>query len=180
MIAGLELRDVRADRLDDAGGLVAEDRRRRERIVAVDEVQVAVAHAAGDRAHEHLAPDGLVDLDVLDRQGLVGTVEDGGFHGELLSSGGTLEGTLRHTTPDVNVSGPGPLERGVRSAASGQGFPSGSRSTARPADAQPVKPTARCATFGNPISRSTSAASAERWPPAQYTMMRFVGSILPL
>jgi len=39
---------------------------------------------------------------------------------------------------------------------------SGSRSTARPAAAQPVKPTARWATFGNPISRSTSAARAER------------------
>ncbi len=108
---GLNSVDLRADRLDDAGRLVAEDRRRRERVVAVDEVQVAVADAAGDGAHEHLAPDGLLDLDVLDRQGLVGTVEDGGFHGELLSS----EGTLRHTTPDVNVSGP---DRS--SAASGQ------------------------------------------------------------
>jgi hypothetical protein len=85
VITGLELRHVRSDGLDDAGGLVAQDRGGRELIVAVDEVQVAVAHAAGDRAHEHLAADGLRDLDVLDRQGLVGTVENCGFHAGLLS-----------------------------------------------------------------------------------------------
>ena len=113
-------------------------------------------------------------------RGLLGPWKTAAFMENSFPLRGRLRGTLRHTTPDVNVSGPGPLERGVRSAARGQDFPSGSRSTARPADAQPVKPTARCATFGNPISRSTSAASAERRPPAQYTMMRFVGSILPL
>src|SRR5213593_2577517 len=58
--------------------------------------------------------------------------------------------------------------------------PSGSRSTASPAAVQPLKPPSRWATLGNPISRSTSAASAERWPPAQYTMMRFIGSTLPV
>ena len=73
-----------ADRLDDAGRLVAEDGGRRERVEAVDEVQVAVADAAGDGAHEHLAPDGLVDVDVLDRERLVGAVEHGGFHVVLL------------------------------------------------------------------------------------------------
>src|SRR2546428_6020427 len=88
VIAGLELGHVRADRLDDAGGLMAEDRGRRERVVAVDEVQVAVAHTARDRAHEYLTSDGLGDLDVLDREGFVGTVEYGGFHGELLSRAG--------------------------------------------------------------------------------------------
>src|SRR5206468_11230490 len=78
VIAGLELGHVRADRLDDAGGLVAEDRGRRKRVVPVDEVQVAVAHTARDRAHEYLTSDWLGDLDVLDRERLVGTVEDGG------------------------------------------------------------------------------------------------------
>ena len=69
-------------------GLVAEDRGRGELIVAVDEVQVAVAHAARDRAHEHFAPDGLRDVDVLDGEGLLRSVEHGGFHGQLLSRAG--------------------------------------------------------------------------------------------
>ena len=86
VVARLELVDVRADRLDDAGRLVAEDGRRRERVEALDEVQVAVADAAGHRAHEHLAPDGLGDVDVLDRERLVGTVEDGSLHVVLLCS----------------------------------------------------------------------------------------------
>src|SRR5207247_8128283 len=84
VIAGLDLGHVRTDGLDDAGGLVAEDRGGRELIVAVDEVKVAVAHAAGDRADEHLAADGLRDVDVLDGERLLGTVEHGGFHGRLL------------------------------------------------------------------------------------------------
>ena len=88
VIAGLELGHVRADRLDDAGGLVAEDRGGRERVVAIDEVQIAVAHTARDGAHEHLASDGLRDLDVLDGEGFIGTMEYGGFHGQLLSRAG--------------------------------------------------------------------------------------------
>ncbi len=88
VIAGLELRHVLAHLLDDPGGLVAEDRGRGERIVAVDEVQVAVAHAARDRAHEHFAPDGLRDVDVLDGERLLGAMEHGGFHGQLLSRAG--------------------------------------------------------------------------------------------
>ena len=80
MIAGHELGDVGADFLDDAGGLVAEDGRRRERIEAVHEVQIAVAHTAGDRAHQHLAAYRLGDVDVLDGEGLLGSVEYCGFH----------------------------------------------------------------------------------------------------
>ena len=52
-------------------------------------------------------------------------------------------------------------------------------STGSPASAQPLKPGSRCATSGKPISRSTSAASAERCPPAQCSTMRFSGSTLP-
>src|SRR4029453_16492379 len=85
VVAALELGHVRADRFDNAGGLVAEDRGGRELIIAVDEVQVAMAHATGDRAHEDLALDGLRDLDVLDGEWLLGTVEHGGFHGRSFS-----------------------------------------------------------------------------------------------
>jgi len=63
---------------------VAEDRRGRERIVAVDEVQVTVADAAGDDADEYLVRHGLVDLDVLDGQGLVRPVKYGSLHDPLL------------------------------------------------------------------------------------------------
>src|SRR5438128_11848500 len=65
-----------------------------------------------------------------------------------------MKGTLRQAARDVNVA-----DSGRRGGPEAQARPSGSRSTARPAAAQPVKPTARWATFGNPISRSTSAAS---------------------
>src|SRR5262249_30662628 len=80
VVTRLEFGHVGADRFDDSGGLVAEDRWGRELVVAVDEVQVAVTHTAGRRAHEYLALDGLRDLDVLDREGFLGTVEHGGFH----------------------------------------------------------------------------------------------------
>src|SRR5204862_4653601 len=102
VITRLELADVRADRLHDAGRLVAEDGRRRERVEALDEVQVAVADAAGRRAHQHLAPDGLGDVDVLDRELLVRTVEDGSLHDMLLWVGEPWEGSplpLRYVRP---------------------------------------------------------------------------------
>jgi hypothetical protein len=84
VVSRLEFRDLEPDRLDDPGRLVAEDGGRRKRVVPVDEVQIAVTHAGGDRAHEHLAPEGLVDVDILDGQQLVGAVEDGSFHVTLL------------------------------------------------------------------------------------------------
>ena len=53
---------------------------------AVDDVQIAVADAGGDGAHQHLAAPRLVDLDRLDRQRLVHLAKDGGchFHGVRL------------------------------------------------------------------------------------------------
>ena len=83
MVARLEVRDGRAHGLDDACGLVAQDGRGGEGIVAIDEVQVAVADAAGDDAHEDLARDRLRDVDLLDRQRLMRPVEHGGFHGGI-------------------------------------------------------------------------------------------------
>jgi hypothetical protein len=80
VIAGLEVGDLRADFLDDAGGLVTENRGGRPHVEAVDEMEIAVAHAAGDGAHDDLALFGFVDIDLLDREWLTGTVEDSSFH----------------------------------------------------------------------------------------------------
>ena len=62
------------------GRLVAQDGRRGELVKAVDEVQVAVTHAAGDDAHHDLVVDGFVDVDLLDRQRLMRAMENGGLH----------------------------------------------------------------------------------------------------
>ena len=66
MIARLDVVDRRPDRLDDAGRLVAEHGGARVRVLALHEVQVAVAQPGGDGADEHLARTGFVDVDVLD------------------------------------------------------------------------------------------------------------------
>ena len=84
VIARLELAHLEAYLFHDPGGLVAQDGGGGEGIEAVDEVQVAVADAGGDGAHEHLATHGLVDVDFLDRQGLMRAMEHGSFHGGLL------------------------------------------------------------------------------------------------
>src|SRR5262249_56750133 len=80
VIARLEFRHVRADRVDDPRRLVAEDGGRRERIEAFDKVQIAVADTTRHCTHQHFARDGLGDVDVLDRELFVRTVEDGSFH----------------------------------------------------------------------------------------------------
>ncbi len=80
MVAGLHVGDLLADFLDDTGRFVSEDRGRGIRIKSVDEMQVAVAHAAMRRLDENFAILRLVDLDVLDGQRLIGAMEDGGFH----------------------------------------------------------------------------------------------------
>src|SRR5271168_1806251 len=43
-------------------------------------MKIAVAHAAGDGAHDYFALFGLVDIDLLDGEWLTGTVEDSSFH----------------------------------------------------------------------------------------------------
>ena len=84
VIAGLEVGNLRADFFDDAGGLVAEHGGRRPHVEAVDEMEIAVAHAAGDGAHDDFALFGFVDFDLLDGEWLTGTVEDSSFHFDLL------------------------------------------------------------------------------------------------
>ena len=56
VIAGLDVGDVVADRLDHAGRLVAEHAGGGERIQAFHEMQVGVAEAGKGGAHQHLAP----------------------------------------------------------------------------------------------------------------------------
>src|ERR1700736_5894308 len=84
VIAGLDRRHLGADRLDDPRTLVAEHDRpvEREPALAVDDMQIAVAHPGRRGADQHLAAPRLVDLDRLDRQRLVHLAEDRGvdFH----------------------------------------------------------------------------------------------------
>ena len=64
------------------GALVAQHDRaveRRSAQLPIDDVQVAVAHAGGHGAHEHLAAPRLVDVDALDGQRFVGLAVDGGL-----------------------------------------------------------------------------------------------------
>jgi hypothetical protein len=74
VVAGLDVGDVAADGLDDAGRLVAEDRGRRVRVLALHEVEVAVAAAGGAGLDEHLARSRLVDLDLVDDEASPGMV----------------------------------------------------------------------------------------------------------
>ncbi len=73
---------IGAHRLDDAGAFVAQHERtiERETPQPVHHVQVAVADAGGDGAHQHLAAPGFVDLHLLDGQRFVHLAEDGGGH----------------------------------------------------------------------------------------------------
>ena len=74
---GAQRGDALADRLDDAGSLVAEHARGvAGRVGAGGGVEVGVAHAAGVHADEHLAGPGPVELDVLDDERPAELLED--------------------------------------------------------------------------------------------------------
>ena len=62
-VADGEAADVRADRLDDPGALVAEHHRPRPHPLALDDVQVGAADADGVDAHEHVARPGRREVD---------------------------------------------------------------------------------------------------------------------
>jgi hypothetical protein len=67
VVTGLQPRDARTDRLDDAGGLVAAaEGEMADADVAGGEVVVRVAEAGGDSANEHLVIARLVELDRVD------------------------------------------------------------------------------------------------------------------
>ncbi len=84
MIAGLDGRHLGADRLDDTGALMAQHDRpvEREPSDAVDDMQIAMAHAGRGGAHQDLARPWLIDLDLLDRQRCMHFAKYGssGFH----------------------------------------------------------------------------------------------------
>ncbi len=99
MVAGPHRRHVRADRLDDAGALMAEHDRAVEREAAdpVDDMQIAVADPGRDGAHQHLTAQGLVDVDGLDRQRFQHLAENGGLylHRGILLDGEDLPNAAR-------------------------------------------------------------------------------------
>src|SRR5437667_355116 len=103
VITGSQRGHVGADGLDDAGALVAEHDGpvRRPAALAVHDVQVAVADARGGGADEDLAARRLVDLDRLDRQGLVRLAKDGGLHlhGALLIAAASSRASRRPRGP---------------------------------------------------------------------------------
>src|SRR5712664_1877936 len=80
MVARLDIAHRLADFLDDSRRLVAEHRGGRMGVVAVDEMEVAVAYAARDRPQQHLAILRLVDIDIFDSERLLWPMKHGGFH----------------------------------------------------------------------------------------------------
>nr|WP_262401890.1 hypothetical protein [Actinomadura sp. CNU-125] len=80
--AGFGPGDALAERLDDAGDLVAGDRRERpERVVVVELVDLGEAHPAGGDPDEDLAGAGRGDVAFDDLQRLAGCGENGAAHG---------------------------------------------------------------------------------------------------
>src|SRR5439155_1009694 len=67
---------VRGDLLDDAGDLVTEDTRERELDLALDDVQVRVADAAGGDFDQHLAGLGGRPGDLFEREAAADLRED--------------------------------------------------------------------------------------------------------
>ena len=81
MITGFDGGDVGADFLNDTGNLMAQDHGRCEdRAMARPNHMVAVAYSAGHYLDQDFGPSWMVDLDVFDRVGLMGSMIYGGFH----------------------------------------------------------------------------------------------------
>jgi hypothetical protein len=113
MVAGPHRRDIRADRLDNAGALVPQHDRPVEREAAdpVDDMQVAVANAGRDGVHQHLAAQRLVDIDGLDRQRFQHLAENSSLHLHqriLLSRRGFADCRIRSSS----CPRPSPRQRG--------------------------------------------------------------------
>ena len=81
VVALLDVGDARPELDDDAGRLVAQHHRQRQRPVAVHDVPVAHAHAGGLHLHAHLAGLRALLLQVEDLQRLVDFGQHGGTHG---------------------------------------------------------------------------------------------------
>ncbi len=64
VVAGSEIGHVLAHRFNDPGRLMPENYRGRKRHLPFDDMQIAMAYAAGHQAHQHLAPVRSVDIDL--------------------------------------------------------------------------------------------------------------------
>jgi hypothetical protein len=87
VVAGLDGRDAVADRLDDAGALVPQHRRRvARRVGSGSGEEVGVADAAGNETDEHLTRFRLGEIDLLDGEWLAKPLEHGraDLHGAIL------------------------------------------------------------------------------------------------
>ena len=81
MVADREVLDALADRLDDPSALVAEDRRRiAGRVDSGRGVEIGMADAAGNQAHERLAGSRVVEVKLLDDQRLAELLQYRGTH----------------------------------------------------------------------------------------------------
>jgi hypothetical protein len=80
VIPRLECRNLAADRLDDTGRFMAEDRRRPRRQRAVQAMQIAMAHSARDGADQDFARTGLIDLHLFDGKRLFECTKNRSFH----------------------------------------------------------------------------------------------------
>jgi hypothetical protein len=70
LVAGRNVRDVLADHIDHARGLVTEQHReRRPPVPVLDRPEVGVAHTVGDDPHQHLARAWIIHKDRLDACG---------------------------------------------------------------------------------------------------------------
>jgi hypothetical protein len=79
MIARFDGGYALADGLNDARRLVAENRRRARGQRSVKNVEIAVADAAGDGPDQNFGRIGLINLDFLHGERLVGRAHDCGF-----------------------------------------------------------------------------------------------------
>jgi hypothetical protein len=81
MVAGFDIGDVFAHRLDHCRTFMAEHRGGRVGVESFHEVQIGMAQSSEGGTEQHFAPLRLFDLYLFDREGLVSCVKDRGFHG---------------------------------------------------------------------------------------------------
>src|ERR1700761_8075682 len=86
MIADMDVTNVRADFLDDTGGLMAKDHRQRIAQRAIDDFEVSVAQSRHANAHDDIGGGWGGGGNLFDRERLAGLVQNSGA---VLQSHGT-------------------------------------------------------------------------------------------
>src|SRR5207245_3563927 len=84
---GLDVGDLRPDLFHHSGRLVTEDGGSGVHVLALDEVEVAVAHTGRGRADQDLTGSGLADVDLVDLERRGDGAEQGSFHRTELTPG---------------------------------------------------------------------------------------------